>query len=104
MKVLLVGGPLDGQRVEVSDAQANFISSQNADPYVRAIPGVFISTAIPQEDMTRVLAEKLVEGYNRKHCVGMALAQLDDAAMYAGPAMGKCATHIASAREILRHG
>ena len=99
MKVLLVGGPLDGQRVEVSDSQANFISSQNADTYVRAMPSVFISAKIPQEEMVAVLAQKLIDGYDLSHRVGMAVTQLDDATMYTGGGRD----HALTAREILSH-
>jgi hypothetical protein len=98
MKVLLIGGPLDGQRVDVHNAQANFISSQDKAQYVRATPSIFISVTIPQEDMVEFLAQKVIDGYDLVHRVGMALTQLDDAAMYTNI---QASCHIIKAREIL---
>lgn len=86
MKILLICGPLDGHTVEVSnDAQMNFISPQDKHKYVRALPGVFISTAIPQRHWLEAVADKLRYGAELVNRVGMAKTQLEDAAMYLEP-------------------
>ena len=100
MEVLLIGGPLDGKRVEITnDAQCNYIGSQKGDAYVRALPSIFISAEVPRDDMLEVIAQKVSDGYGLAHRVGMALTQLDDAAMYECHPDGAFA--VQKAREIL---
>ena len=105
MKVLLVGGPLDGHQIDVTDAQVNFISPQDKHQYVRALPGIFMSVKIPQKEMLPFIAQKLIDAADMTNRVGMALTQLDDAAMYLAPTgetAAEKAVHIA--QKVLNNG
>lgn len=101
MLIQLVGGPLDGQRVECAEGETGLAfpkksaapvapgvrqtveqAKEGSDCYVQILPGVFMSLEVPQEDMINAVAQKVVDGYTLRHTVGMAVAQLDDAAMW----------------------
>lgn len=45
MEVLLVGGPLDGQRVEAAEG-ATLVTSQKGDSYIRALHGVYVTAEV----------------------------------------------------------